>query len=289
MDLSRLVEQLEQADRLDPMSKPLRRLLRKWVKSRDVRDLLHGVPLGHPLHPMLTDLPVGAWTAASVLDFVPGTGPASGALIALGMAAVPPTVLSGWTDWAYLHQEQQRVGLVHAAANVTAVACYALSLGARLSGRPVRGKVLALAGLSAVTAGGFLGGHLAYRQAASVNHAEEVPHRFPAGWQRLGPLVELPESELVRRTVAGVDLAVHRSGERVDVLADTCAHLAGPLSEGDLLLERGERCVRCPWHASVFRLADGAVVHGPATSPQPVFETRVTDGEVEVRLPGASG
>ena len=138
-----------------------------------------------------------------------------------------------------------------------------------------------------MSVGGYLGGHLAYRQAAGVNHAEQFPHLFPQGWQPIGALSDLPDGELSSRGVDGIDLLVVRRGRHVDVLGDTCSHLAAPLSEGSFSVEGGQGCVVCPWHESVFRLADGAVVHGPATAPIPRLETRIVDDQVEVMLPGA--
>jgi nitrite reductase/ring-hydroxylating ferredoxin subunit len=72
-----------------------------------------------------------------------------------------------------------------------------------------------------------------------------------------------------------------RQGARVHALADRCNHRSGPLHEGDV----GDGTITCPLHGSRFRLDDGSVEQGPATYPQPVFETRVTAGEVEVRRP----
>jgi nitrite reductase/ring-hydroxylating ferredoxin subunit len=135
-------------------------------------------------------------------------------------------------------------------------------------------------------AGGYLGGHLSFRQAAGVNHTSDLLDLFPSGWQGIGQLDEIPDGELAKRNVAGIDLLVMRRGQHVDVLADKCTHLSGPLSEGTFKVERGQGCVVCPWHGSTFRLADGGVVHGPTTSPQPSFEVRVSGGTVEVKLPG---
>jgi nitrite reductase/ring-hydroxylating ferredoxin subunit len=181
------------------------------------------------------------------------------------------------------------VGLVHAAANVTATGLYIASLVQRSTGSKGGGKVLAYLGLATVSAGGFLGGHLSYRQAAGVNHSEEIPHRFPSGWHPLAPLTELPEGGLHKREVAGIPLLVHREGGTVNVLSDVCSHLSGPLHEGKIKDHDGDPCVVCPWHRSTFSLRTGEVKAGPATSRQPLFETRVTGELVEVRLPGADG
>jgi nitrite reductase/ring-hydroxylating ferredoxin subunit/uncharacterized membrane protein len=282
-----VVDRLENAGHLDPAIEAVRRVVNTVLRRQSVRDALHGVWLGHPLHPTLTDIPIAGWTAAALIDAMPGTGPAAATMIAVGCAGYVPTVAAGWADWSDLHEQQQRVGLVHAAAGAIAFGCYTASLAARARGSYGRGKAWSYTGFALVAVTGYLGSHLAYRQAAGVNHVEAVPHIFPDGWQAIGELDDLPDAELVRRTVQGVDLVVVRRGRHVDVLADSCSHLAAPLSEGTFTAEAGQGCVVCPWHGSTFRLSDGGVVHGPATAPMPRFTTRVVDGTVEVMLPDA--
>ncbi|MET7452007.1 Rieske (2Fe-2S) protein [Streptomyces sp. NPDC005574] len=275
------LDRLERFDGADRLIDVLQRAVRSVPLGRG-RDVLHGRWLGHPVHPLLVQVPVGTWLSASVCDLLPGTGRRSArVLIGVGLAAAAPAVASGWADWAELHREQQRVGVVHAVANTVAVSFLTGSLVARLRGREGVGKALTLAGLSAVGAGGALGGHMAYRQASGANHAEEVPHLVGEGWHRVGPVDEFPAGRPVRRGVDDVPVLVLREpGGSVHALADRCSHLAGPLSQGTV----SDGCVRCPWHGSVFRLSDGWNVRGPATAPQPAFDTRITDGHIEVRL-----
>ncbi|GAA4934483.1 Rieske 2Fe-2S domain-containing protein [Streptomyces coeruleoprunus] len=245
------------------------------------RDVLHGRWLGHPLHPVMVQLPLGMWLSAALLDMLSGDRRSAQVLVGAGLATAGPAALAGWTDWAALPKEQQRVGLVHAATNITAVALYTASYAARRRGLAGPGKALGLAGLSAVGVGGALGGHLAYRQAAGANHAEHVHHLLEPEWHTVGDVAGLPVGRAVRRHVGEVAVMVVREpGGTVHVLADRCSHMAGPLSEGELI----DGCVRCPWHGSVFRLADGWNVHGPATAPQPAFDTRIVDGRLQVRL-----
>jgi nitrite reductase/ring-hydroxylating ferredoxin subunit len=111
-----------------------------------------------------------------------------------------------------------------------------------------------------------------------------VKNLVESGWHSLGPWAEIPDGKPVRRMIGEVPVLVYRTGQDVRVLADKCSHLSGPLSEGEV----ADGCVTCPWHGSVFRLADGAPVHGPATAPAPTFEPRVRSGELEARVP-ASG
>ncbi|GAA2431186.1 hypothetical protein GCM10010405_12560 [Streptomyces macrosporus] len=274
------VEKLEGTSRLDGVLGPLRRAVYA-LPLGGARDALHGRWLGHPAHPMMVQVPIGAWMSAAVLDLLPGQRRGADTLVGLGLTAAAPAALAGWVDWADMRKPQMRVGLVHAAANITAVGLYAASLNARLRGRRGLGRLLGFAGLTVVGVGGGLGGHLAYRQAAGVNHAEQVPAVVEPGWHPIGDLADLPVGEPVRRHVGETPLLVVREpGGTVHALADRCSHMAGPLSRGKIV----DGCVRCPWHGSVFRLSDGWNVRGPATSPQPVFETRLVDGRVEARL-----
>ncbi|WP_374772578.1 hypothetical protein OG756_05015 [Streptomyces sp. NBC_01310] len=167
---------LQTLDRLErtTATDPAIRLLQRGIRSLplgDFRDLLRGRPLGHPVHPVLVQLPLGCWLSASVLDFVPGTQHATTTLTAVGLAGVAPAAVAGWADWADLPPEQARVGLAHAVSNVAAVACYTASLTARLRGRSAKGRLWALGGMAAVAVSGALGGHVAYRQAVGAHAA----------------------------------------------------------------------------------------------------------------------
>jgi nitrite reductase/ring-hydroxylating ferredoxin subunit len=284
-----VVARLESAGILDKPAEAVESIVRAVLAPQVVRDALHGVWLGHPVHPTAVQVSLGAFLSASVLDAVPGNDDAAGVLVTVGLASVAPSVVTGWSDWAELHEQQKRVGLVHAAANVTGVALYAASLASRLAGRPAAGRALGWLGLGALGVGGFLGGHLSFRQASGANHAEQVPHLVAPGWQDLCTLEELPDGTPERRVLGGdnddVPVMVLRRGSEVTVLSGRCSHLSGPLHEGGL--SEDGTCVVCPWHGSEFRLADGSVRHGPATAPVAAFEVEVADGRVRVLLPGA--
>jgi nitrite reductase/ring-hydroxylating ferredoxin subunit/uncharacterized membrane protein len=251
-------------------------------------DLLHGVPFGQPAHPALVRLPLGCWTSAVLLDLWGGRGReaerASATLIATGVAAALPAAAAGLADWSALHQNQQRVGLVHAIAQTGATLLFGCSLLARASGRRRRGIALAAGGLGTATVGAYLGGYLAHRLGAGASHAEPVGHRAAIGWLDLCPLAELPEGRPARRQLGYLSLLAVRAGRSVSVLSDQCSHLGGPLHQGRVIIDRGRACVVCPWHGSTFQLSDGGVRRGPATARQPAFETRVSDaGVVQVR------
>jgi nitrite reductase/ring-hydroxylating ferredoxin subunit/uncharacterized membrane protein len=280
------VEALERTTVLDPVTAAIKKGADAVLSSPAVRDALHGVWFGHALHPALVQVPLGSWLSATVLDLLPGRRDAARTLVGVGVASALPAAVAGWADWSDLHPQQQRVGVVHAGSNLVAVTLQLASWRARRQGRQARGVLLSLAALTAGGAGAYLGGHLAYRQGAGVNHAEEAPHVLPDTWTRLCGLDELPDGQPTRRTLDGVPVFVLRRERSVDVLYDLCSHLAGPLSEGELSGSGAELCITCPWHGSTFRVRDGQVRRGPTTYPQPVLQVRVDpDGSVQARLP----
>ncbi|MBT2452382.1 hypothetical protein J7F03_36085 [Streptomyces sp. ISL-43] len=162
------VDHIERATVADPAVRVLQRGIRA-LPLGGARDLLRGRPLGHPLHPVLVQVPIGCWLSAGVMDLVPGGRPAATTLTAVGLAGAGPAAVAGWLDWADLPPQQARVGLAHAVSNVAVIACYAFSLAARVRGHAVKGRVWSLAGLTAVAVSGALGGHVAYRQAIGAD------------------------------------------------------------------------------------------------------------------------
>jgi nitrite reductase/ring-hydroxylating ferredoxin subunit/uncharacterized membrane protein len=279
----RLISRLEQDSRLDGAVSAGQRAAR-LIRPGKLRDALNGVWLGHPVHPVLVQATTGAWLSASILDFTGGDEKAARRLVVAGLGAAVPAALAGAADWSEQHEQQMRVGVIHAVGNITAVGLYAASLARRGPlGGPRAGRLLRLAGLAAVSASGLLGGHISFHLAGGANHAEEIPHLVEPGWQHLMLASGLPEGKLVRQLLGEVPVVAIRIDGTVRVLADRCSHMSGPLSDGEL----ADGCLTCPWHGSVFRLADGSVARGPATAPQPAFETREVGGAIQVCLPGA--
>jgi len=279
-----LAERLERAHGLDPAVQGLSDTVVRALPAGGRTDALHGVPFGQPAHPALVRLPLGCWTSAVLLEAFRGTERASALLIAAGIAGTAPAAATGLADWSALHRDQQRVGLVHAACQTSAATLFLGALAARAGGRAGYGRLLSASGLAMATVGSYLGGHLALRMGAGTSHAEQVSHLSGLGWHDLCPLAELPDRRPVRRQLGYLSLLVYRQGNQVSVLSDRCSHLGGPLHQGRIVIERGGACVACPWHGSTFVIADGTVVHGPATARQPSFETRVTDaGRIELR------
>lgn len=251
---------------------------------RGVKNFLHGTWLGHPLHPVFTDIPLGAWTATLLLDALgdrrasSAAARAADATVALGLAGAVGSALTGLTDWSDTDARPRRVGVAHAALNIGATVLFTGSLYSRGKGRRATGRGLAAAGYLATIAAAYLGGELVYHEQIGVDHSSgrEHPEKFTA----VLPESELEEGKLTRAKYKDTPLLLVRLGRKIHCLAETCAHLGGPLSEGKL---EGDTVV-CPWHASRFDLETGDVVDGPAAFPQPCLEARVRQGQIEVRL-----
>lgn len=277
---------------LEPVSDTLQRATSSALTGgqtrRRVDDFLNGVWLGHPLHPVLTDVPTGAWTLALALDTVETLtrrrdfNPGADAAITLGIVGALASAVTGLAQWQYTDAEPRREGTAHALLNTGAIALYGASAIFRARGRRGLGKLAALVGFGTVLVSSYLGGDLAYDLRIGVNHSpgQQPPETFT-------PV--LAESELAEGTMKALDvgdlrLMLARQDGQVYAIARECSHLGGPLDEGQL----GDCSVTCPWHASVFALDDGRVLGGPATFPQPTYETRVRDGRIEVRAHSAT-
>lgn len=278
-----LVERIEAMRFIDPVSERLQKLVRAAAPAASLRkDLLSGTWLGHPLHPLMTDVVIGAWTSAAILDVAGGEGAEQAAdrLVGVGILAAGPTVATGASDWAELRGPSRRVGSVHAIGNSTALALHVLSLLARRRGERRRGVALSLAGFSVATFAAFLGGDLSFARGVGVN--QTVFEDAPKDWTAVAEQSELEDDKLVGVQANGAGVLLVRRAGRVHALLDRCSHRGCALHRGVL---NGDDTVTCPCHGSTFRL-DGSVVKGPATSPQPSLAVRTTaDGAIEVMRP----
>ena len=265
----------EAAEPLDPVADATQGAVQ--AVPQPMRDVLDGVWLGAPLHPALTDVPLGAWTAAGLLD-VAGSESADAAL-AVGVLAAVPAALTGLNDWSHLKDEPKRLGVVHALLNTMALTLNIGSLALRRSGNRGLGRMLSGIGYLGILFSAHLGGQLSFGYGVRVNRTawERPPEQY-------APVLD--ESELAGDALRRVELegeAVvvarsERTGE-VCAIAATCSHLGGPLDEG----ERDGDTVICPWHGSRFDLCSGEVEGGPAVFPQPRYEARVRAGKIELR------
>ncbi|MDQ6669271.1 MAG: Rieske (2Fe-2S) protein [Chloroflexota bacterium] len=279
----------DQNEMLDLWSDRVQEFLRVTVEqggpaATRAKNWLNGVWLGHPLHPALTDLALGAWWTGGVLDVVGVKGTADAA-ITLGVLSVVPTALSGWADWADTSGEQRRMGLVHALLNSAGFTCMVGSLFARRAERRGVGVFLSMIGLGLSSFAAYVGGHLVYAMGTNVNRTAFEPTLDEFQVVASAASVESGQPVGAEASVDGakVPLVLYKKGQSIMALSGTCTHMGGPLAEGKLV---SDDCIECPWHASQFSMADGSVRQGPATVAAHVFEARINNGNVEVRRRG---
>jgi nitrite reductase/ring-hydroxylating ferredoxin subunit/uncharacterized membrane protein len=270
-----------------PLGTEVQHLLERLFEPyRWVKDLLNGTWLGHPVHPMITDVPVGAMTIAAVLD-VAGQERAADVAVATGVAAMTASAVTGLADGVDAYGKPQVYATVHATLMAGSLVAYTGSLVLRMGPRALRpvAVLTSMAGYAALAAGAYVGGELVFKQGNQVSR-----HAFETGgtkWKALD-VTEVPAGKLVKAK-AGVDTIVlyrEADGAAIQALHAVCAHAGGPLDKGSLV----DGCVECPWHGSRFRLADGQLRRGPAVYDQPAFEVRETaEGGLEARRVVAAG
>src|SRR6266487_1985395 len=251
--------------------------------NRKIKDMLNGTWLGHSLHPVLTDVPLGAWSSTMLLDLVwlnnedVGIGRGSDLALALGIFGATGAAVTGVTDWSDLDGTDRRVGFLHGLLNGTILLMNVGSLVLRLTGKRRAGVALSTTGYLASLFSAYLGGELAYAKGISVNHVawEGGSDDFVAVMN----VEDLAEGQLTRVDVAGMPAVMLKQGNSIYAIGATCTHMAGPLDEGTCQ----DGVVTCPWHGSRFRLSDGSVVNGPAVYAEPTFAVRVRDGKIELR------
>jgi len=245
---------------------------------------LHGTWLGHPLHAVLTDVPIGSWTAAAILDLLEentgsrSMGRAADAAITVGLLGASAAAVTGLADWSKIGGGRpRRIGLMHGLLNATATGCYLTSLCFRFGGARRTGRQLACLGYIISSVAAYLGGHLVYKEQLGVDHTADLSP--PDDFVPVLADSELRDDQLRRVDVNGMPVLLVRKDARIYAIAERCSHFGGPLSEGKL----EGHAVRCPWHGSCFSLEDGRVLEGPSVHAQPVLEVRVRNGQIEVR------
>ncbi len=278
-----MVRLIESADVLDSVAEKVGSAVRDTVSPGALKDAVSGTWLGHAVHPMLTDVVIGSFTSATLLDLL-GPSESDGAserLIGIGIAAYFPTASTGINDWADaepVDDAVRRTGLVHAASNGIALSLYTMSLRSRRRGHLSRGKLLGTLGLGVLMAGGYLGGHLSLTK--GVGPDQTVFDPGPTDWTPAADASQLRDGQPTRVVVQDTPVLLLRDGDRFFAIHDRCSHRGCSLSQGEV---EGDEIV-CPCHGSRFDRRDGAVKHGPATAPQPAFQVRQEDGRLEIRL-----
>jgi len=275
---------------LDRVAEPLSRGVRRAFElagpgGRRAKNALHGVWLRHPLHPVFTDLPIGAWTTGLVLDAIAARthdstmARAADVAMGVGLAGAAGAAVTGLTDWSETSGRSRRTGLIHGLLNIAATTLYATAFVLRKRGARATGQSCALAGYTVAVGAAWLGGDLVYDQRIGVTHAVVDP---PEAFMAVADSTDVADGSMKRVQHADLDLLIVRQHGQLCALAHSCAHLGGPLSEGTLK----DGSVVCPWHGSEFALDDGRVINGPATQNQPCLDVREQAGRIEVRARG---
>jgi nitrite reductase/ring-hydroxylating ferredoxin subunit/uncharacterized membrane protein len=265
-------------------AKPFGDFNHRWLHALfrpipSVRDLLNGRWLGHPLHGVLTDAPIGILFLVIVLDVLDLRTAADVALIA-GILTMLAAAVAGAADYADTDGTARERATVHSTLMVAALLVYLASLAIRGSGGEGADRALAvwtsLVAFLILAAGAYVGGDVVYAFGNMVSR-----HAFRGAgtkWIALEPAElddagDIPEGRPVKGKLGINTLAIVRQGETVLALHETCAHAGGPLSEGSI--EDG--CLVCPWHFSKYRLTDGRARRGPTVYDQPAYEVRRTE------------
>lgn len=253
---------------------------------KPLKDFLNGTWLEHPVHPVLTDVPVGAWTVAIVLDLIAlifgvgDLGLASAIVIGLGVLVALGAIVTGLTDWMDVDPPELAVGVTHGLINIAATILFAISFVMRWAGNwqiTVANFVPALVGYIVLTVGAYIGGSLVYRMGVMVNR--DAYRTGPADFVPVLRIDQLPDNKPTRVDAQGQPVCLIRRGEDVYAIGAVCSHYGGPLEEGQLT----DGTIQCPWHYSQFSIKDGRVQAGPATAPVPAYQVRIRNDQIQVK------
>ncbi|HEY4388503.1 MAG TPA: Rieske 2Fe-2S domain-containing protein [Ktedonobacteraceae bacterium] len=279
-------EAIERQSWLDMLADPLQNWAHSLFgtpKAKKLKDVLHGTWFGHPVHPAVTDIPIGSWTATLLFDSLWLTSKnsefarASDITLMLGLVGASASAATGLADWSETDATDRRVGVAHGLLNAGAMLANLISCGLRFSGRRRAGIMFSSMAYTLTIFSSYLGGELSFAKGIGVNHVA-----WEAGSDDFSAVIDaidLPDQRLTRVDANGIPVVLWKDGEKIYALAATCSHAGGPLDEGTCQ----DGSVTCPWHGSTFRLRDGAVVNGPAVYAQPTFEVRMRNGKIELR------
>jgi nitrite reductase/ring-hydroxylating ferredoxin subunit/uncharacterized membrane protein len=285
----RIAARIIKSNLISKISAYLDRLMYRGLGAPAMRPLklfLNGAWVGHPLHPMLTDIPIGAWTLTILLDLIglllgfPQLGLASSITAGVGVAGALAAAAAGLADWMDIDPPEKAIGAFHASVNLSATILFLISFLMRWGRHWQLGWatfVVALAGYLLVAIGGYLGGALVFYKGVMVNR-----NAYRTGPDDYKPAVatrELAEGQLKRVLVEEQPVLLLRLDGTIYALGAVCSHYGAPLNEGKIV----ERTIECPWHASRFALEDGRVVQGPACAGVPVYDCKVANDQVQIR------
>jgi len=281
-------EVVENQTWLDKLATPIQNWLLQFFgqpgqPNRKLKDILNGTWFGHALHPVLTDIPLGAWSGTTILDLAwlndedDGVARSADLTLLLGLAGATGAAVTGIADWSDQYDTDRRVGLMHGLLNLSIMLLYIISLLMRLTGQRRSAITFSTTGYLVSLLSAYLGGELSFAKGIGVNHVA-----WEGGSDDFVAVIDeqkLEEGKLTRVDVSGIPAVLLKEGRSIYAIGATCSHMGGPLDEGSYK----EGVVSCPWHGSGFCMADGSVANGPAVYAQPTFAVRVRNGKVELR------
>jgi nitrite reductase/ring-hydroxylating ferredoxin subunit/uncharacterized membrane protein len=273
---------------LDDVSTPVQNWVSKYFGqpgeiNYKLKDILVGVWFGHPVHPVLVNIPIGAWTSSLVLDLSwlsdedEGMARSSDLLLWLGLVGAVGSAATGIANWVDTDGQEKRAGILHALLNSGATALNLSSGFLRLGGQRRSAITLSTFAYMLAAYSAYIGGELSYSTGVGMNWAiaEGGSDDFVAVMDEK----DLQSGKLTRVEVEGTPVVLFKEGANISAILAKCSHLGGPLDEGTYQ----DGVVYCPWHNSGFRMCDGSVMNSPAVYAQPTFAVRVRDGKIELR------
>jgi nitrite reductase/ring-hydroxylating ferredoxin subunit/uncharacterized membrane protein len=253
-----------------------------------LQDFLNGSWLGHPVHAVVVDVVIGGFTVLILLDLlallfgVDGLETASTIILGFSTLVALSAIVTGLTDYKDTATGDERnVTTLHGLTNITATVIYAIAFFMRLGETTAAGRILAILAYLVISVGGYIGGHIVFKHGYMVNRNAFAKGRRAKEFTPVLPVASLPEATPTKASLGATTLVLVRRRDVVHALKETCSHAGGPLAEGELR----DDAIVCPWHFSHFRLRDGAVLHGPATSRQVTYSARINGDQVEVQGP----
>ena len=285
----RPVDALGRSEVLGTIADAIQPTVRYWLEGDDgarrpIKDFLHGTWLGHALHPLLTDIPIGAWTVTAACDVlelfgVERAADAGDISLIIGEMGAYAAAITGWAEWSDTKDEPQRVGMMHALLNGVGSSLFLASFVARRRGaRKNVGIPLSLIGYGFIGAAAYLGGELSLGMQLGSKHTT-VPIEPSGDFVHVAQESALSDDALTTVDAGGIPVLLSRRDGKVHAVSAVCTHRGAPLTDGTY----ADGCVKCPWHGSRFSVDDGAIVEGPATFPLARFDTQVADGGVAIR------
>ena len=286
----RISAQIIKSNLIRKISASLNKLLHRSFGAPAMRRLkvfLNGTWVGHPLHPMLTDIPIGAWTLTIILDLIGllfgfrQLALASGITAGIGVAGALAAAAAGLADWMDVNPREKAIGAFHATVNVSATILFLISFLMRWGSHWQLGWgtfVVAAAGYLLVSIGGYLGGLMVFNMGVMVNR--NAYRTSPRDFKPAVATGELVEGQLKRVLVEEQPVVLLSLDGTIYALGAVCSHYGAPLNNGTIV----ERTIECPWHASRFALDDGRVVQGPACAGVPVYDCKIVGDQVQIKL-----